>query len=1711
MAPVTEPVRPQSLPLTSSTRLMSHTETKVHRSTTPPSSSMAARQSALNPPPPLIQMSSSRDKSYAGTPDTALESTHSREGFVHSEPYQERYLHVSQDTSASRDVPHHTHTPVDNRDGERERRTPVVETVDLTRDREVSTSPLTRPTSRSPVVTLSSSSARATLQKMAMYALAETISADANEKIAQKKREETYLPPRAPDLKLGVYEQSEAIRKFTSLSNVCVPAPREFPVGGEYPSQPYALMAMQTQHQPHVQPHPSGTSTPPPYSYPFHMGHPMTSFHHHPEHRFLVPVGVHQILPHSVNGEELPGHIKLSGAYAHQYPQGASYFPTGIRPVVPTYQPMTVCGHRYPVALSEERRTVPHPLEVSARRHNDISEQDLAHPFVVRQSRHVHTPGISERMSPSELPKFPLSSRSPGEPAKHPCTTSPEMKPQVAHHAEAAKAISPPAATFLSRIPTRPASVSEMRNRAAIIPELKDTETVSQTFPEPQPVVVPTSQLYSTEEVGRRAEQSNDRDISKQQAGEDKGGSFTEGLPMSAFATLVDVAAAAPKVDVDVQFYDQEHHERPSSIGETALKKGTSDLQEAYGSSHARITDPAMTSPTRVSSPPSPTGATPGMSGAPRYGISTGLVPKPPPLMPITGMRSMQEGNGFSSTPLSVAVGGHGSASISRSPSKLTSPPGTKARGSVSPDGPPPLISHSVISPTGSSQGTSPKGPPPLIRGIVSPVPPVLRSPESEADSTVKTRSNQEPMSQPRPDQEPSVSEGAFHKGVSHIGPDLQKAFWMHLHESVPLSSQRADADDAKNLSSTTHRAVHSQVRTIVETITYLDSPRVEMRHPSKHLVESFQLSTSVRPEQSSPLLSSSSALVTETREATSVGEVNTSREAASGRWTPTGNDKNTQRHAQPEQSHSVHGQSAAIGERVQGSYQVNKEVYSLEQESDTSYHSEQASLPQHEPSVEGSFLHTSGSETEEGDEGEINTEVHSSSASLHPRVRALVRSSQSNLQPCYDASDSETLSAEESEVLPESSDEMFPSTTVKVYTEADNVCEGKTHVEREDILRDGSFSADNSVTHTIAPLPSTSSDYSDNEDEHAERSHIQDEEEEKSGAFQDTVTSTRPHSSQVPDLRPKEPTEDLPITSTNLDETRHQIKMPEVDAEPKGEIDVSVGQKKGEETSESSDQELEPSQSSPLEGPVTEENSSEALPTSAYADLEQEDTVAVQSSEDNLVGSSETDTAAAQPQVESSHQQISEDIPDSSANLEVMPDVINTSSLKENIDTSVLTDDNTTTADQSSMEEEVNFVTDVDSADACPSTSGTAKYNVVAPVLDQSEEIEEINEADTLENLTSEHGFLAEPDTFSPSSENQPPEISSAMDDVCDDSDHMSYPTFVGEFVPLPGGVDSPDIKSGCSTRISSKTSSICDENISEREFEDVYEPAPSNQKEPSGVFSPDERARQTDDTLSEGEIPPSQESSQSEDDLTSVEEKPVSNEATAVASSEAVEKPQSVWYPESTQPVTDHDQLPSQSKESVDDEQLSEGEIPESEDEPTVETSQGSPLSNAFPVSSTVYDSTLVATGRASAVSSSQEATVQTECYINMIPISPAPPESPSHESEVDRASPLPQWPSIDTQYSSVMSLPLPSRITPFPYSTLSFNVGSANSSARSSPVPQALAVSLASGSSPSSSSLLLRPQEPTPLLSDNYEPLSDDDDDGLVDTSNISEDNC
>lgn len=1711
--PVTEPVRPQSLPLSSSNRIISHTDLRSQQSATPPSN-FVMRPQTLNPPPPLIQVPSSRDKKYITAHELSAETTRPREGFAQGEAYHDRYRNVGQETSTLRDVPRRAHTPVDNRGGEREKRSVVVETVDLTSEREVSSASLVRPTAISPAVAQGSSSARAHLQAMARYALAETSSPEVTEKMGHKRKEETYLPPRHPDVKLTAYEKNEAIRKY-KLGTVCLSAPREVPVGGEYSSQAYGLMPMPALHQPlththtHTHPHPAGTSTPPPYGYPFHMGHPVGTLHHHPEHRFLVPVGVpvRELLPHSVNGEDLPSHVKLSGAFAHQYPQGAAYYPASLRPVVPTYQPMSVCGHPYSVPLSEERRAVHHPLEVSGRRQNEISEQELANPFVVKQQRHMHAPGMPEKVvSSGELSTFPLSSRSPKESAPRSHALSPEMKPKTSAHTEEEKTVSPPTSSYLSRIPSRPASVSEMRNRAAVIPELGDTEGSVKKFPDPQPLVImPTSEDCQRENSARLAQEEfvkETKDLSK----EDKEGSMVESSQMAAFATLVDVAAAARKVDVPV--------------AEHLPQKEASDVRV---SPPVRQGGHTAASHTRVKSPPSPSRASPGAS-TPRYGITTGLVPKPPPLMPITGMRPLQEGSNSSTTPISVSIASHGTGMVSRSPSKLTSPPGARsARASVSPDGPPPLISHTVISPTSSSpsQGMSSKGPPPLIKGIVSPVAMDLRSPEN-VDNSRKTTSNQDSVvALQRSDQEPAQLDRPFIRSVQNMEPDFQRKVGQHLQESPQTSSHQIDDKSAKRPSSLPQSARLPQVRTIFETINYVDSTHAELRHPSRlHMNPSQPPFVGMyREEDFSPVTRPSNEVFTEItqREGRYADEMPRS-------WTrkETESEENVQPPLQSDQSFLRQYPAENVDQRGKESWQAISKKFPSHQKSQSVSSDEDSAPPQRGPSTHAPISHGSGSETEEGDEGDMETE--DGVPPVHPRILALTRrSSQGHSQsPYYEPSDSETLSAEESENLPESSDEMLLSSTMTPCTQS----YGSSEVDKpgnHESFYDDKNKPDTNHTSTTSSVcnPSVSGVSSVDEDVQIDESVSDCDERQESVAPEDVVTSTKSLSEELLDVKGEDSSSDSPTASSSVVAAAKHLPSSDPGAEEE-ETNVGSSQEFHGESDVYEHENCYPSQSSP--SPIVEVNSLVELPEQASSGIDKYNTVTVECSEDVQVGSSETDRGTDVSQFESSEPQTSQEIPDSSANLENRPDrgKVSPSEKNDNIEDDGITmvpDENALTTVQPGLtqpSEVTSVLTDEQSVSPsergegnyiCQSAPETENNNVASTLSDQENEEYELNEetreADALENSPqAEHGFLVDPDTYSSPSDTNHPEISSEIDCVSDDNEQVSYPTFVGAFVPLPGEVASPDVRSGGSTQVPSDEGSVCDEVPADKEVENT-EQTLLPKVEPLNVLSPNEEANHTDDTLSEGEIPPSQESSQSEDEPLPSEGKPLGSKATSLLHDDPITTPQSTKHPETTPQMSDCVQLPSHSKESEDDDQLSEGEIRESEDEPTTESYEESSSSNANLVSSSMLGRDGDTCSVPDRVSSSKEATTRTECYINMIPISPAPPESPSHPSRGDRASPLPPWPFTESHHPSVV--PLAARMT-FPYSSLSLNVGSASSSARSSPVPHSFAANLAPGSSPSSSSLLSRPQEPAPLLSDSYEPLSDDEVEEMGDNSTM-----
>lgn len=1016
--------------------------------------------------------------------------------------------------------------------------------------------------------------------------------------------------------------------------------------------------------------------------------------------------------------------------------------------------------------------------------------------------------------------------------------------------------------------------------------------------------------------------------------------------------------------------------------------------------------------------------ASPSMSNVPRYGITTGLVPKPPPLMPITGMRPTQDGSNVPTSVLAISVGGPGGVPVSNSPKTFTSPPG-RARRSVSPDGPPPLIPRSVISPTGSSQG-----PPPLIRDFVSPVSNSVGGLEGDPDSTVTIASTQEA----------NISKDASGRIVSNIDQDSKKEFStspLHLSSSSPSSSYNEQArSDDQNIPRTSG---DSKVRTIVHTKKWVDSLHVEM---SGGRLETLQSSTKISPEEYPLMLPSPGTVTSETGEATSKSE----------------KEKELQTLGLPKQVNCVSKQRGKLDDMGQKGREVKQ---------DCSPESE--SLPnQLSPRTNTSRM--LGSSIEEIEEGELENDDevatdYLSSKGLHPRIRSLVKDFQSSPQPSHCCgSDSETLSAEESEVLPESSDEMFALTTMKPLKQPTSSCYDEKDEEGEGSVKVFGSAVDTSTAHmqnvgTLldCPIPSTLRHQSESDD--AEATYTQ----SGSSGLEDTLTSSKPIFLHLPDIKTKTPTQHSPSTFSR--KTQHGVGRP----------DLRAGE---QECCESLEEEFGPEIKALTQSPCfresgTQDNSSEASPALSEKAVNEEWPVKLQSwKESRVVGRKPDSESTAQIK----HSEVT---PDSSATLLSPDNPIRTTTTEINIhscESIALVGNNDSigiTAFQVS-EETGDLLSDKGTLrdDACmwPKTALTERALALFDPVGQRRE--ETNEGDSVVKAPAERGLAHDADSYSSSSDSHPPEISSSMDNMPYDGEQLPYPTFVGEFVPLLQELDSPtntsNVELGRSAVIISEHSSVCDD-MSERE----------KLNEPAVVSSPPKKASHANDALSEGEILHSQGSSESDDE-------PVS------------EKPPCPLR--SSQTEIDNGLLLSQ-KEGTEDDQLSEGEILESDDEPTQNTSKFLVISSGGDI-----DTACLPSRSPCVVSSSQDSSMETRCYI---PISPAPPESPSHESESDRASPLPSWPSVDNPYSSVMPLPLAARMPPFPYSTLSINVGSASSSARSSPVPQAFTVSMGQGSSPSSSSLLTRPQEPTPLLSDNYEPLSDDDSEELAVSSIIGHD--
>ncbi|XP_015775317.1 PREDICTED: dentin sialophosphoprotein-like [Acropora digitifera] len=903
----------------------------------------------------------------------------------------------------------------------------------------------------------------------------------------------------------------------------------------------------------------------------------------------------------------------------------------------------------------------------------------------------------------------------------------------------------------------------------------------------------------------------------------------------------------------------------------------------------------------------------PGISNYPRYGITTGLVPKPPPLMPITGIRPIQDGRNVSSSLLSVSVAGAGGFPSSSSPKTFTPAPAT-TRGSVSPDKPPHFLPRSVVSPTASSQGTSPRGPPPLIRDLAISVTSAATGPDRDSDSTMRTRINQDIQPRHTLLQGSIVSDEA--KGDSDIDEDREKKTSSPTPDLPSSTSERAAPSDTK----TPPISGKYEIRSNLGTQTYTDSLRAGMS--TDHL-ETIKSSTRTRPLEYSLMKYSSPPATGDREVSTSTCETQRLK------------SENLQVFSSSGLVHIGH-QSGPLDEISQGSREVSRENSS---ESDIQLASNRLA-----------------SDVEELDkELDLKDEVASanlSSTNLPSRNRAEFGHLPRHPHSYCGGSDSETLSPDESELLPESRDEMFVSQSTSRG--------GGENIE-------GAANDTGSVADTTAHAVLTIPCKSESEDRDAVTAFLQ----STSIDLQGSATSTEPMLTHSSDSKRDT------LFQNSQDTTAHEQDGDEV-----------LNQEIQNEVCQASNRQVVSSRSICFGDAVGQDNSSEAIPA-LFGEDACDRPAKVRSSEQSEVGEKKADP------VENEHFDPLEQTQDSPGNLPTSTDHTDTSPTEMSVDIIK----NTAPVEVS---ETFHFTRETglevpfpDDASTWSSTSLAVKDRMASTVLDYGKQ-----------GSGGSNEAIHEADRYS-SSRDSSPEISSAMDDVSENSENLSCPTFVGEFIPSLGAIDTPNTE-----------------------------------------------------TLSEGEISPSKERSQSDDEPLCKD----GNEAFGVMINKLAQKQQPVSRLEGLQPEIDSYQVNSQSKGMEDDDQLSEGEIPESDDE-----------------------------GDSNTTSSNQDTALETGCYI---PISPAPPESPSHESESDRASPLPSWSSADNQYSSVMSLSLAARIPPFPYSTLSLNVGSASSSARSSPVPQAVTVNMGPESSPSSSSVMSRPQEPTPLLSDNYEPLSDDD---------------
>ena len=694
-------------------------------------------------------------------------------------------------------------SPRESRFPESETERPV--TVDLTCEQEnVSPYPMGDLKSRLsvPISTSSNASARAQLKAMAMSALQDNVqNQESRLKNEEHKNDESYIPPRLPDPKLGVYEQNEARRKFSTFQPVCAPC------GSEH-SQQYVHMQQHLMQQArhaaalHAHAHSLGPSPFPIYlEYPYPRGeYPI------PSHLVAHQLRMRDIASHGVNGETIGAQHNpaVSSQHSHSYHAGIQG-PIGSASSYRTLEDLIIYPHtRLPSHSSQYSHSSLHPnmlsishvntqrsqaLQVShSRPHSaDIPEQELAHPFFVQG---YSSKVIAREASPDISLRRPGSSCAPSETSKYPQMHSPPENIQSLQ-TEHSKTKSPTVVHMKNHSP-KSLSLDEIRGRAAVIPELvKREKGVPSSLPEK--IVLQTKQ--------------ESRLIVDVDPAPAKLGGTERTKTTDAFTTLVEVAAAAEKVP-STATTEKLVEDNPTTSNTDVIVAAQNELSEN------RV---MHSSPTRLCATRSPVSTSPSSLSSPRYGISTGLVPKPPPLMPITGIQPPDSSSSCCQIALSTKETTVTNV-VSSVQTSMTSPEVTtqtsvnsKSKvGSPSVTEPPPLLSREGLADMSSShnqqvprQITSPVGPPPLIS--CNPVP----SARTENNSDTVELSKQVYL--PRPSAYPDSSYDQSELSVNASrSPQVASGVYNSRSSDVP----------------------RSVVRNIFETVTYL-GPSTNTYYPA--------------------------------------------------------------------------------------------------------------------------------------------------------------------------------------------------------------------------------------------------------------------------------------------------------------------------------------------------------------------------------------------------------------------------------------------------------------------------------------------------------------------------------------------------------------------------------------------------------------------------------------------------------------------------------------------------------------------------------------------------------------------------------------------------------------------------------------------------------------------------------------------------------------